>query len=420
MSKDKYIYRTRFSKNYDPWEGFPPGLKNMLLALFDTGGYYCIKEAIRYLNDNEVDKWNTKGDAKLNYVRWADRFFTEMYPFYSFAKEEDWRESAAELEKILTRTESYICDLAGDYDSLRDVCKNDLPDTDRSGLVNITQRVDFYWCTLFWFQHKEDEFRSKLKSILKSTKQNILHVLSCENAAELMDLSFKGMDGMMEIEFNYWEPLSWVYHEGGSSEFPHELIPMYEDYIRFLSVRDCGSNKDICIDLQIEAERNLQQLYISDFERMEDEGEIPAASYAYYFEENERKIRESEERVVNLKGALTNNDTFIGQLSGCINTREHDSGKSIWERAKMLLDAQITPLAYNTWISPLKYDHIDADKGCLYVSWPNQANLIKYISSNYLNLIEACVRETTTEIHSVRIISVEDLFKCVNVEEIPF
>ena len=65
----------------------------------------------------------------------------------------------------------------------------------------------------------------------------------------------------------------------------------------------------------------------------------------------------------------------------------------IWGTILNSLKDNTTELSYGTWISPLSIHHIEEDSGIIYLSWPDQANLINHINDHYLTQIENAVNK---------------------------
>ena len=66
----------------------------------------------------------------------------------------------------------------------------------------------------------------------------------------------------------------------------------------------------------------------------------------------------------------------------------------IWGTALSFLKDNSTGLSYNTWLAPLSIHHIEEDAGIIYLSWPNEANLINLLNKHYLPLIEKALNKT--------------------------
>ena len=204
----------------------------------------------------------------------------------------------------------------------------------------------------------------------------------------------------------YWQMIMKVYHAGGSSAFPETMIKVYEEYINFLS----GLDKNVDIrtrnKLLLQVESDLQLLYRFDFEKRQDEGEIPDQYYGSYYDEYERKIQESVERVKAISARDTEN---------CVPHIIEDECKNdesvivhAWNEAKIMLEDRETKLSYKTWIEPLSIYHVDRRNNVLYLRWPNHENLVRYLEETYLEQIEKEVRKNASDLDKVVILTVDD------------
>ena len=370
------------------WDGFPDEYKNMLLAIFHTGGDICVFEAIRFLKKHTISELDTQVDAKMTYLKWADRFFRLMYPANAFTKEENWKENLDDLEAVLACMEACVKDLAGDYWSLRLKNRTETANDDKD-LVNLIQRIDLYWCTLFWFQNKIEAFSEKIGELLKATERNMAYILSHDKAEELMEMNFDGMDGMMELEFNCWEPLSWACHEGGRESFPEYLINAYELYIEFLQGLDTGIiDVDVRDKVVSKAESDLQWLYRCDFEKRLDDGLIPTEHYGDYFCETLRKIHKCESR-----DSLSSKNLKF---------------REAWTAAKDCIREKNGKISYKTWFEPLSVYHVDEINNILYLAWPNEEKLLDYINRTHLEQIKKKVKEFAPEIEDIVILPFDE------------
>ena len=60
----------------------------------------------------------------------------------------------------------------------------------------------------------------------------------------------------------------------------------------------------------------------------------------------------------------------------------------IWETTLRFLEANTTPVSYNTFISPLDIHHIEEDAGIIYLAWKNDASLLSHLNDHYKPMIE--------------------------------
>lgn len=280
------------------WDGFPLAYKSMLQAMYLSDGDYCIRDAMRFLQDHKVNKNEHSGNAKLRYLRWTDRFFRQLC---CGMNEDYWKENNILLEEILCCAEGYLMDLSGDYEEIRHSHRTEAGYLDDTNLVNLSQALEFYFCILSWNQGKETEFREGLRNIFASTMRNVHYVISHEDAEALLKYDFYGKDGLNSIEFIYWRPLSWIYDMSNSSDFAHELIPVYEEYVAFLYDMDGDINTGVRDKILLDAETDLQWLYEMNFERMTDEREIDVNHYEAYLNEKEDKIQTCEEKIKTIR-----------------------------------------------------------------------------------------------------------------------
>ena len=65
----------------------------------------------------------------------------------------------------------------------------------------------------------------------------------------------------------------------------------------------------------------------------------------------------------------------------------------IWTTTLKFLEANTTPLSYNTWITPLSIHHIEEEAGIIYLAWKDDSKLISHVNNNYLPLIENAVNK---------------------------
>ena len=73
----------------------------------------------------------------------------------------------------------------------------------------------------------------------------------------------------------------------------------------------------------------------------------------------------------------------------------------IWGTTLNYLKANTTNISYNTWIAPLYIHHIEEEAGIIYLAWPNEDRLIKFINDHYLNLISNSINSSTDKSYSV-------------------
>ena len=156
----------------------------------------------------------------------------------------------------------------------------------------------------------------------------------------------------------------------------------------------------------LQVESDLQLLYRFDFEKRQDEGEIPDQYYGSYYDEYERKIQESVERVKAISARDTEN---------CVPHIIEDECKNdesvivhAWNEAKIMLEDRETKLSYKTWIEPLSIYHVDRRNNVLYLRWPNHENLVRYLEETYLEQIEKEVRKNASDLDKVVILTVDD------------
>ena len=65
----------------------------------------------------------------------------------------------------------------------------------------------------------------------------------------------------------------------------------------------------------------------------------------------------------------------------------------IWTTTLKFLEANTTPLSYNTWITPLSIHHIEEEAGIIYLAWKDDSKLISHVNNNYLPLIENAINK---------------------------
>ena len=58
------------------------------------------------------------------------------------------------------------------------------------------------------------------------------------------------------------------------------------------------------------------------------------------------------------------------------------------------LEANTTPVSYNTWIVPLSIHHIDEDAAVIYLSWKNDNNLLSHVNEHYKDMIENALNKS--------------------------
>ena len=66
----------------------------------------------------------------------------------------------------------------------------------------------------------------------------------------------------------------------------------------------------------------------------------------------------------------------------------------IWGTTLKALEANTTPLSYNTWIVPLDIHHIDEETGIIYLAWKNDAKLLSHVNDHYQPLIENTINKS--------------------------
>ena len=66
----------------------------------------------------------------------------------------------------------------------------------------------------------------------------------------------------------------------------------------------------------------------------------------------------------------------------------------LWETTLRFLEANTTPLSYNTWIVPLSIHHIDEDAAVIYLSWKNNVELLSHVNDHYKDLIENAINKS--------------------------
>jgi len=391
----------RTAKGRDAWEGFPETYKSMLMAMYFSDGGYCIREAMRFLQENKVDKNEYSGNAKLNYLRWADRFFRELSTVFS--NEGFWKENIDTLEDILCCAEGYLKDLSGDYCGITHAHRTEAGYQDDTNLVNLAQTQDFYFSLLYWHQGKEEEFRERLGNIFSATMRNVRYVVAHEDAEELTKLDFHGMDGFDSVEFIFWTPLSWLYDEDGMSDYAHELLPIYEEYVEFLTAMDGdGFNTTVRDKFLLDAETDLQHLYEISIERMTDEDLIDSKYYGDSFDEKENKLKACDDRINTIRERLFKDNIDF-------NLQKQTEMEHCWEEICDDLRGRITDLEYQCWIKPLVYDLTDVSDGIIYLRWDKpeepqkRFNIIQHIKEIYQDLLDTVVHEHIPEISHVEV-----------------
>lgn len=396
---NKYIQ----SERRNAWEGFPEAYKSILMAMYFSEGDYCIREAMKFLQENKVDKHEHAGNAKLNYIRWADRFFRELSTVFS--NEKFWKDNNETLEDVLCCAEGYLKDLAGDYHEITHTHRTESGYQDDTNLVNLAQTQDFYFSLLYWHQGKEEEFRERLGNVFSATMRNVRYVIFHENR-DLIKLNFYGMDGFDSVEFIFWTPLSWLYDENCMAEYVHELIPVYEEYVEFLAGMD-GERDNIVRDrFLLDAETNLQKMYDIDFERMTDEGLIDESCYDDCFSEKASKITACETRIEKIKQRLYEDRTAF-------NSSKQAELALKWEEMRIDIknNISITEDEYQSWIEPLVYDWTATDEGIMYLRWWGSSHKIWDLKRRYQDLLDITVREHVPEVSHVKIIASGHYYK---------
>lgn len=282
----------------DFWRDFPEELKQMLIVMFTSGGEYCENDVMKYLQNNKADRFTRNGNAKFNYLRWAERFFSQMYPLYTY--EDAWEDYAEELKDILDTANGYLHDLIGDEKLITDGYLSEFGYNDDNDLVKIAQRLELYYATLYWYMGDMDRFRLKIRKILEDTKNNICHALYHEDAEELIDIDYTKGDEYYTLDFDYWQPISWLYHAARAGQFDQSISLLYEEYVDFLySIRE-NCNAAAWTRVTIRAEECLQFLY-SLAEDFIFELDSSGRQIEYWLNELIGKIAESEIRVAKLK-----------------------------------------------------------------------------------------------------------------------
>ena len=73
----------------------------------------------------------------------------------------------------------------------------------------------------------------------------------------------------------------------------------------------------------------------------------------------------------------------------------------IWGTTLRALEANTTPLSYNTWIAPLDIHHIEEDTGIIYLAWKNDSKLLKHVNDHYQPLIENEINKSMDKTYRV-------------------
>lgn len=80
---------------------------------------------------------------------------------------------------------------------------------------------------------------------------------------------------------------------------------------------------------------------------------------------------------------------FHEELQYLPRDNEGMDNKQLWGRIRSEMKIKTTKLSYDTWIEPLRLDHIDNDSAIVYLSWPKQEKLINHINDHYNQQLEA-------------------------------
>lgn len=135
MIDGKELYEKQHKAAKAAWEELPEALQDMILTIFHSNGEYGVSDAIRYLSEHKVNSSEHCGTAKLEYLKWVDRVFRDMYPVFNH--EDLWENQGKEIEEILARAEGYLRDLAADYEQLSIMSRDEMGFYDSSDLVKI-------------------------------------------------------------------------------------------------------------------------------------------------------------------------------------------------------------------------------------------------------------------------------------------
>ena len=218
-------------------------------------------------------------------------------------------------------------------------------------------------------------------------------------AAELWELD-AGLNGFYSLEFYYWQPLMWAFHEGGAITYTQDLIEAYENYISYLlGLEIWGSSRKVRDEVILKAEKDLQWLYECEMDGLENE-DNPEES-AHYYDACRRKLMKSRERVKTIKGSY---DPCVTSCESEDGFEEDRNWGRIWEDTCRVLRDGLGQISYKTWIEPITIHHVDNRNGILYLSWSNDERLLEHVEDHYLDKIETAVTMFVPEIEKIVIL----------------
>lgn len=224
--------------NWNYWKNFPEELRLMCLAEVHGTGHYCTVPILKYLIDHMYDcDTFIMNTMPYDVIRWIDTA-AEMCLFPLEQHEDDWIANAADIRKVLERSEELVIKVApADYRE-----GHRIPQDSRHGfsIIDYAQKLDVYFSVLHMYTEEWVELKSRLELLLQDTEQNVCHMLSCEDADK-----YAVEDAWAEFHYpgtDAWEPLNWLCREfipGGRAR--KIFTQVYEKYAIFLHKLYIGS-----------------------------------------------------------------------------------------------------------------------------------------------------------------------------------
>ena len=289
------------TKKEDFWKSYPDVIERLYKSALSDDGNHTVLETISFLKDNKVKKDERNGLAKMDYIRFTDRFFRGLcclFPVDVFTDHSD------ELLDILGCANEYLHDLC-DFDTVSNMPRIETGYRDEYDLVNTIQYFDYYYLNLYFYSDQFDKAKAKLDKLLMETKINAKYMLSQKDAMDYAEIDCYGLDGL-ELECVYWQPLMWVrqnvsydwlYDPDVPDKIKPELIRAFEDYLQFLKeipleyYSACKARSNLVFHTAVE----LQEMLEFAMELMEDEGIIGSQIYGCSYDEMGSRVKELEE-----------------------------------------------------------------------------------------------------------------------------
>jgi len=252
------------------YEKTPEEFRDLIEKIVREDKAESVDSAIQYLADHILDYKDEKSPIhEEELMLMIENIFGGRIdpPLYAYT-DEIWLRNKEQLIKVFLTLDEIVLKL--EEEGNLSWCRTENCIEDSDDIVAVYQNMRVYLAYFYYWLGNEKLYQKQLKEILTLTKNNMKYLLAMSEEKTYEYLRIADPEKMYFHGAEPWsEPLSILYHEWDFKE----VLPLYEDYVKFLESpwSYVFSRKILKENILPIARMRLADLYLEEIERTGNE-----------------------------------------------------------------------------------------------------------------------------------------------------